>query len=61
VGLGASAFETPVPIDSDTSDQGLDDQIFNKELMKHLPALITSTAESERNFREEVFATGEKE
>jgi hypothetical protein len=51
------SFVTPIPIDSDTSDEGLNDGIFNKELMKPLAGLITS----ERNFREEVFATGEKE
>ena len=56
VGLGSVG--TPILIDSNTSDKGLNDWIFDKELMKPLAGLMT---ESERNFREEEFATGEKE
>jgi hypothetical protein len=48
----------PILIDSNTSDRGLNDRIFDKELMKPLAGLMT---ESKINFREEEFATGEKE
>jgi hypothetical protein len=35
--------------------------MFDKQLMKPLAGWITSEAEFERDFGEEVFATGEKE
>ena len=43
--------------DGNTSDKGLKDWIFDKELMKPLAGLITS----EIKIREEMFATGKKE
>jgi len=43
-----------VMIDSDISDKGLNDRVFDKELMKPLAGSITF----ERNCREELFATG---
>ena len=46
-----------IKFDGDTSDKGLNDWIFDKELMKFLAGLITS----EIKIREEIFATGEKE
>jgi len=53
---------TPFPMDSNTSDKGLNDWIFDKELMQPLAGLITSiTFKTEINFGAEVFATGEKE
>ena len=53
MGLGCFVIWT----DSDTSDKGLNNRVFDKELMKPLTGLITS----ERDVREKVFATGEKE
>jgi hypothetical protein len=51
----------PITIDSDLFDKGLNDRMFDKQLMKPLTGWITSSAAFERDFREEVFATGEKE
>jgi hypothetical protein len=51
------AIQELIKIDSNTSDKGLNDRIFDKELMKPLAGLITD----EIKIREEVFATGEKE
>jgi hypothetical protein len=46
-----------IKFDGNTSDKGLNDRIFNKDLMKPLGGLITT----EIKIREEVFATGKKE
>ena len=50
-----------IRFDGYASDKGLNDWIFNKELMKPLPVADLIWSANERKFREEVFATGEKE
>ena len=49
-----------VTVDSNTSDKGLNDRIFDEELMKPLAGLMSHTT-FKNKFREEAFATGEKE
>ena len=51
------AIQELIRYDSNTSDKGLNDRIFDKDLMKPFTGLTTC----EIKIREEMFATGEEE
>jgi hypothetical protein len=55
--MGLGSRENALP-DSDTSDKGLDDRIFDKESMKSPTGLISASLDI--NLREEALATGKK-